>query len=100
MAARLCRVLIAAALVLGLARTSGADVVVFRDGRRLEGKIVKETEESLTLRVKYGEVVVPKRDVASIERGPTSLEEYKKKTTEAEDTAKARFELEIGRAHV
>jgi hypothetical protein len=80
-------------LVLGLARASRADVVVFRDGRKLEGKIIKETEESLTLRVKYGEVVVPKRDVSSIERGPTSLEVYKKKTTEADNTAKARFEL-------
>lgn len=90
---RLCGVLIAAALVLGLAQPSAADVIVFRDGRRLEGKITKETEESLTLQVKYGEVVIARRNIASVEKGPTSLEEYEKMAAATEDTAKAHFEL-------
>jgi hypothetical protein len=90
---RLRGALTAAVLILGLARLCAADVIVFRDGRRLEGKIVGETEESLTVQVKYGEVVVPKRNVASIEKGPTSLEEYEKKSAAVEDDAKAHFEL-------
>ncbi len=90
---RFCQIIVTAVITLGSAYPVFADAVVFRDGRKLEGKIVKETEESLTLRVKYGEVVVPKRDIASVERGPTALEEYRKKAAEAGETAKARYEL-------
>jgi len=36
-----------------------ADVVVMKDGRELEGRIVGETDEAVTLRLRYGEVTVP-----------------------------------------
>ena len=90
---RLRELLVVALLILGLAQILKGDVIVLRDGRKLEGKIIKETGESITVKVKYGEVVVPKRNIASIEKGLTSLEEYQKKAAEAEDTAKAHFDL-------
>jgi len=70
-----------------------ADTVIFKDGRKLEGKIIKETETSVKLKVKYGEVDIPKSRIGEIKRGPTVLDEYEKKAASLEDSAKAHFEL-------
>ena len=40
--------------VIAVAGAAVADVVVMRDGRELEGRIIRETDESLTLQLTYG----------------------------------------------
>lgn len=87
------RLLMAAVLIFAAADVVLADVVVLKDGRKLEGKIVKETESTLTLRMKYGEVEYRLSQVASVERCPTAQEEYEKKAGEVEKTAGAHYRL-------
>lgn len=45
-----------------------ADVVHLKDGRKLEGKIIREGKDSLVIRMKYGEVTIEKKDVDKIEK--------------------------------
>jgi hypothetical protein len=76
--------------------TSGAvyaDVIVFRDGRTIEGKIIKETDERITLKVRYGEVEILRSKIAEIKRGPTAYEQYEKKAKKVESTAQAHYKL-------
>ncbi len=80
-------------LVLLALGTVRADVIVLRDGRSLEGKIIKETDETLTLRLKYGEVEISKSHIIEIRRGLTALDKYKKKAAKVENTAQAHYEL-------
>lgn len=70
-----------------------ADVVVMKDGRELEGRIVGETDEAVTLRLRYGEVTVPRSRIAEIRRGPTPLDEYGEKAAAVADTAQSHCEL-------
>ncbi len=86
-------VIIALSVLLVCLATAFADVVVLKDGRRLEGKIVKETEDTVTLRGKYGEVEISRDEIAAIERGPTSLEEYRRRASQVKGTAEAHYEL-------
>jgi len=70
-----------------------ADVIVLDDGRTLEGKIIKETEERITLKVKYGEIEILKHKISAIRRCPTAYEEYEEKAKEVEKTAQAHYDL-------
>lgn len=64
-------------LLLGpLAGALLADVVVTRDGRRLEGTIVSESAREVVIRTRLGEITVARGDVVSIERGKTRRQEY------------------------
>ena len=46
-----------------------ADVIHLKSGGKLEGKIVKQDANSLTLKVSYGEITVKKNEIASITYG-------------------------------
>lgn len=59
--------LLAAALFL--APRASADVLVFKDGRRLEGTIVEEDADSVTFKVKSIVTKFRKDDIEKIERG-------------------------------
>lgn len=63
-------------LVLLLAASALADVVVTRDGRRIEGTVVAETATEVRIRTRLGEISVPRADVVSIERGKSRRQEY------------------------
>jgi RNase P/RNase MRP subunit p29 len=63
--------LLAALVAATLAR---ADTIETKDGQRLEGQVVAETPERLTLRGRYGELTVAKSDVVRRERDPERLE--------------------------
>jgi tetratricopeptide (TPR) repeat protein len=69
-------------ITLMTAGTLLADVVTTTDGRRLEGKIVKETDEYIEIKMKYGSIKIPQSKVEKIERGKTKLDEYEEKLAE------------------
>lgn len=63
--------LLGALLLLPGAAT--ADTIETKDGQRLEGEVVSETEAHLTLRGRYGSLTIDKRDVLRRERAATTL---------------------------
>lgn len=69
-------ILLPLAMLLGLTVLAAADVVVTRDGRRIEGTIVAETPTEVRVRTRLGEVTVPRAEVVSIERGKSRRQEF------------------------
>jgi hypothetical protein len=64
------------ALVLALAApTSSADVVVLKDGRRIEGTLVRD-DDKVVVRTGLGELEFPRSAVKEIVRGKTPREEF------------------------
>ncbi len=77
------------ALVVGLLVPSAAtaDVVLMKDGRRLEGKIVDVLADgTVLLDARYGTLHLPAGDIVSYERGETEWERLER---EAKDAAAA-----------
>jgi hypothetical protein len=66
---------LAAALLFSAAR---ADTVTLKDGSQREGKVVRQDDKEVVLRVACGrlsaEVTIPRAEVASIQKGPTGNE--------------------------
>lgn len=50
-----------------------ADTLETRDGQRLEGEVVSETDAHLTLRTRYGALTVDKQEIVRRERAPQTL---------------------------
>jgi len=78
-------------LIILCASSVLGDVVVMKDGRELEGKILKETKDSVTLGMKYGEIEVQRSRISEIRRGATALDEYEQKDRNVEETPEARY---------
>ena len=55
------------------------DVVVTVDGRRIEGKVLKEDERSVELQVRGGRIVIPRERVEKVIRCPTVEEKYERR---------------------
>jgi len=89
----------AAALVLFagllLLASAWADTIHFEDGRKLEGTIIKETPDTVTIKTKYGTQIVDKMEILNIEKGQSERQEYetRKEEIEDEDNAEARYQL-------
>jgi tetratricopeptide (TPR) repeat protein len=79
--------------MIAVAGIAAADVVVMKDGRTLDGKITRETDDAITLKLKYGEVEIPKSRIAEIQRCLSALEEYEKKAASVEETPEAHYDL-------
>lgn len=86
------RILQTFALVCALAIHAQADVVVTKDGRRIEGKITLDSADKVRIATGAGEIEVARKDVASIERGLTKLEELKEREKSAK-SAEEHFQL-------
>ncbi len=52
-----------------LKSTTSVDVIHFKDGRKVEGQILEETETTVKIKARLGTITVPKGDVLRIERG-------------------------------
>lgn len=71
-----------------------ADTIICKDGRKFEGEILKETENTVRVRTVRGTVTLPRADIKTIERGESIFEKVRKqKAALAEDDAKGRWEL-------
>ena len=73
---RICILVLA---VLAFAAHVSADTIFTTDGRKLEGKIVRQTDEFVEIEMSYGSVKVPLSKVEKIEKGKTSLEIFEEK---------------------
>ncbi len=52
------------------------DVVVFKAGHRLEGKVEEETEEYVKIKTRVGSAKVPRGDIQKIDRGKGATSEF------------------------
>jgi hypothetical protein len=61
--------IIALILLLGSPSGAFADLIKFRDGSRLRGKVLKQTPNEVTVQLDFGNVVVSTLEILSIEIG-------------------------------
>lgn len=90
----------ALAVMAGLLATpAAADTVETRDGQRLEGTVVSETDAHLTLRGRYGALTIDKRDIVRRERAPETLRLKDGSVVAGEVLRKSGDELIVRTAH-
>lgn len=53
------------------------DTVVLKNGDKLTGKIVGQTDKSVTIKTTYGELTIPRSEIKQIERAPAAPKEVK-----------------------
>jgi hypothetical protein len=71
-----------------------ADVIHFKDGRKLEGKILEETKTTVRIKTPYGEVTVERKQIEKIEYKSSDEDTYRAMLDELDRTdADALFEL-------
>ncbi len=58
---------------------TSCDVVIFKDGRRIEGTIEEETEDQIKIKSRYGSIRSPKADIQQVERGKGAGVEFRPK---------------------
>jgi hypothetical protein len=75
--------LLAIAFLFALASPVRSDVVLTKDGRTLEGKIVEEGADALVIETPFGRVPLSRGEVRSIERGPSPWEVYEARRANA-----------------
>jgi len=61
------------------------DVVVTVDGRRIEGKVLRDDERGVELQVRGGRIVIPRERVGKVIRCPTAEEEYARRRKDIKD---------------
>ncbi|NUN50304.1 MAG: hypothetical protein HUU15_15945 [Candidatus Brocadiae bacterium] len=67
-------------LALAFAAPALADTVICKDGRKIEGRILEDTEHGVKLEVRHGSVTIPRHQIRSVERGATSEEVYRERS--------------------
>lgn len=89
------RALLTFAIALfGLCTAASADVVLLTNGGKVRGKVIKENSREVVVRTAGGTTVVPRDEVAGIEKGATTEELYKKRLAKIDpSSAEARFSL-------
>ncbi len=83
---RVARGLAAAMLALGFVPSAQADVVVTKDGRRLEGTIVTDTKKEVVIETASGRVTVPRAEVRELERSKTPAQEFPERFAAARES--------------
>lgn len=78
--------------LLLLAAPLAADTVVLRDGRRVEGEVIRKTAEVVVVRTGLGELELPASEVVEIIEGKTTLQVWRERAAKAK-TAADWFEL-------
>ena len=76
---RLGSAFLAGVLLALLAALAAADVIVLKDGRRIEGQVVKKTSTEVVVKTSVGEVTFPRQDVVEIIPQKTTQEEYEER---------------------
>lgn len=82
------------ALLAALTLTAFGDTLILRDGRRVEGKLVRETATTLTLETPTGRQDYAHADVLEIKRGKTPREIFKEREARSR-TAEEFYELGV-----
>lgn len=68
--------LVTMVLTLTCTGEARADVIHTLDGRSIEGRIVAEAKDTVTVQLPLGQVTIQRKDIKLIERRPTPREEY------------------------
>jgi hypothetical protein len=78
------------------ASISLADEIYLKSGRKLEGEIISEQGQKVTVKIKGGTITLDKSDIITIEEKALPEEIYRKKLGELKaDDAEAHFELAL-----
>ena len=86
--------------VLLLASTVAADIIHYKDGRRLEGQILEHTASKLTVKTSFGTIDVDMDKVSRIEERATPQEVLlEKRAGLADDDAPALYQLALWASH-
>ncbi|MCC6405684.1 MAG: hypothetical protein IT453_00860 [Planctomycetes bacterium] len=80
------------AMLVALALVARADTLVLKDGRRIEGKVVRETTTTVTVETSTGKQDFARADVLEIKLGKTPREVFKEREAAAR-TADDFYEL-------
>ncbi len=64
------------ALVLVISTAALADEVILKNGDRVSGKVIAESESSVTIETGYGKLTIPRSDIERVERVNPYREEY------------------------
>ena len=81
-------------LLVSLSALLLGDVVHTTDGRKIKGRIVREDDEVVVVRTRYGDITVNRDDIDRIERGELPEDIYRKKAKElANDDAEGHYRL-------
>jgi predicted esterase len=89
------RALLLAVLVILPVTAALADEITLKDGRVLEGKIIREDELSVTLKLKLGEMTFNRDQIESIEYGPVEEPEQPEDEPESKPRPAIKNEREI-----
>ncbi len=79
-------------VVLLLVATAAADVLVLKDGRRVDGTIVSETADKIRIKTSFGETEYARADVVNIERGKSKAQQLSEREAAAK-TAEEMFQV-------
>ncbi|MFG0320138.1 MAG: hypothetical protein ACF8XB_22895, partial [Planctomycetota bacterium JB042] len=71
--------LAAGLLLLGSLDLASADTVHRKDGRKVDGEIIKETDAEVVVQTKFGPVTIPRSDVLTISKGATPTEQFRER---------------------
>lgn len=69
------------------------DVIHFKDGRKIQGKVVEQTDTQVTVELRFGKVKYPKSDILRIEPGSGKGGEFPGRYAKAKGNPKAMDEL-------
>jgi len=90
------KLFLVALVVAMLASFVFADIIHLKNGRKLEGKIISETHESITVQLENGTVEIFKSQISEIEKKALPRETYEKKAAEiAKDDAEGHYLLAL-----
>lgn len=65
--------------LVALAAITRADVLMHKDGRRIEGTITSQVGDKIRIKTEFGELEFARADIVSIERGQTRQQEFAEK---------------------
>lgn len=77
-----------------LALPAAADIITLKNGRVIEGDVVKDDGKIIKIQLKYGSLTVEKSEVASIEEKLTPEQEYAERRAKLDETS-ATEQLEL-----
>lgn len=76
-----------------LKETTAVDVVHFKDGRKVTGQVLEQTEQVVKIKAKLGSMTIPAADVAKVERGKGAGLEFPAQLAAAPKTAEGMSKL-------
>jgi len=87
-------ILVLSAALLLTAAPVFADIIHLKDGGKIEGKVINESETEVQIATKYGVQSIPMENIKEVEKTPTIIEIYRQKLDALEENdAEARYQL-------